>query len=260
MKEMSKKRMVFSFYLNNNTFENQINQIHFFLLEKYINMFDEVIFGVIIDEDIKDETIERFQAKILSFYHKNISFKFYDNTEYREAWVFYNEVATKLEHLDDWTFYAHNKHCSAMPIEELVAWVCGLYYFTLEIPPLKEETGICFYGSPLLTDANFNIKAVKNKYAWYYAGNFYWLKGQEIKRFMDNNKINLPKLTNRYYSEMFPGELSDHLGFATSPFKTYIVGNYGEITYIYQNLYNRENQWAYDRFEEIYNKMMEFIK
>ena len=132
MKDIDKKRMVFAFYLNNKTFDNKFNQLHFKLLKKYINIFDEVIFGLIVDEDIDVEVINRFQCLILSFYHKNISFHIYENTEYREALVFYNEIACKMANLDGWTFYGHNKHSSDMEESALIEWICGLYYFNLE--------------------------------------------------------------------------------------------------------------------------------
>ena len=34
--------------------------------------------------------------------------------------------------LDGVTFYAHNKHTSNMTKEEIIIWVCGLYYFNFE--------------------------------------------------------------------------------------------------------------------------------
>lgn len=260
MVDIDKKRMVFAFYLNESSLENPINKIHFSFLEKYINKFDEVIFGIIIDEGLNSYYIEEFEKKILSFYHKNITFHLYENSQYREAIVFYNEVATKLELLDGITFYAHNKHTSDMPIEELVMWVCGLYHFNLELPLDYNFTGICFFGSPLLTDVDFNIAAVRNKYRWYFAGNFYWIKCQEVYRFMVNHNLKLPPLTNRYYSEMFPGELCEYKGFASTPLGTYICGNGGDISYIYMNLYYGDNQWIFDEFYEVYKEKLKMIQ
>jgi hypothetical protein len=259
MKDIDKKRMVFAFYLNNKTFDNKFNQLHFKLLKKYINIFDEVIFGLIVDEDIDVEVINRFQCLILSFYHKNISFHIYENTEYREALVFYDEIACKMANLDGWTFYGHNKHSSDMEESALIEWVCGLYYFNLEKLNehymVKEKTclpidttGICFYGNPLLTEVSFNLISVRNKYGYYYAGNFYWGKYQEVYRFLNNQGVELPKLTNRYYTEMFPGELANYTYFSTSFMGRYIIGNGLEIDDIYSNIFYGDYKYIYDDF------------
>lgn len=266
MTDIAKKRMVFAFYLNNKTFENKFNQLHFKLLKRYINIFDEVIFGIIVDKDIDVAVINRFQCLMLSFYHKNISFHIYENTEYREALVFYNEIARKMDTLDDWTFYGHNKHTSNMNEDELIEWICGLYYFNLEalckvdgevtnnVTPIN-VTGICFYGNPLLIDSNFNIKAVKNKYAYYYAGNFFWGKYQEVDRVLKNYNIPLPKLTNRYYTEMFPGEIMDTDGFSYSFCGRYVIGNNLRIDDVYCNIFYGDFKYIYDNFLNFINEI-----
>lgn len=264
MEDITKKRMVFAFYLNAKTFDNKYNQLHFRLLKRYINIFDEVVFGIIVDKDIDVELITKLQCLILSFYHKNITFHIYNNTEYREALVFYNEIALKMGLLDDWTFYGHNKHTSDMDEDSLTEWICGLYYFNLEklcndnnddltcIVPI-DQTGICFYGNPLLTDVDFDLKGVRNKYKYYYAGSFYWGKYQEVARVLRNYEIPLPQLTNRYYSEMFPGEILDYTCFSDSFQKRFIYGNHLDIDDVYLNIF-------YGEYEDIYNDFIAFIK
>lgn len=265
MKDITKKRMVFAFYLNAKTFENKYNQLHFRLLKRYINIFDEVIFGIIVDEDIDVELITKLQHTILSFYHKNITFHIYDNTEYREALVFYNEIVLKMDLLDDWTFFGHNKHTTKINNDnDLIEWICGLYYFNLEklccdengvlnhILPIN-ETGTCFYGNPLLKDVEFNLKAIKNKYSYYYAGSFYWGKYQELARVFRNYKIQIPQLTNRYYVEMFPGEIFENIAFSDSFQRRFIYGNHLNIDDVYLNIF-------YGEYKYIYNNFIEFIK
>lgn len=217
MQNCDKKRLVYAFYINNDILDKPIIKLHFYFLERYIKQFDEVIVGVIKEDDVDDEVVRELQYKFLMIYNKNITFRFYSNTQYREAIVFYNEIALKLELLDGVTFFAHNKHSSNIPVEELIEWVCGLYYFNLEYGYNYDTTGYCFCGTPLLTDVGFNISSVINKYKWYFAGCFYWVKTQELHRYMVNNNIQLPLLTNRYYAEMFPGEFSNYGGFAITP-------------------------------------------
>jgi hypothetical protein len=267
MKDITKKRMVFAFYLNTKTFENKYNQLHFRLLKRYINIFDEVIFGIIVDEDIDVELITKLQHTILSFYHKNITFHIYDNTEYREALVFYNEIVLKMDLLDDWTFFGHNKHTTKMNNDnELIEWICGLYYFNLEplcfddmcainnVLPI-DITGVCFYGNPLITNASFGLKAVKNKYEYFYAGSFFWGKYQEIHRVLRNYNISLPKLTNRYYVEMFAGEIMENDRFCFSFNGRYIIGNELNIDEVYRNIFYGDYEYIYYEFLNFVNEI-----
>lgn len=257
MRDIDKKRLVFAFYLSEETFNNPIANIHFYFLSRYINMFDEVIVGIIKDDGLSDFYIEEFEKRFLSFYHKNISFKIYENTQYRETLVFYNEIATKLAELDGVTFFAHGKYSSEMDTEELIEWICGLYYFNLEYEYDYQATGVCFWGNPLITESDFFIKAITNKYRWYYSGTFYWTKTQELHKYMTKKGIELPVLTNRYYDEMFPGEIADADGFGISLEQMYIKGNGYGVDDIFQALFHGEKL---DSFYEIYNEVLSNYK
>ena len=54
MKVLDKTRLIFSFYLTNENLYDDINQLHLRLLSKYINRFDDVIFCIIVNDDIAD--------------------------------------------------------------------------------------------------------------------------------------------------------------------------------------------------------------
>jgi hypothetical protein len=58
---------------------------------------------------------------------------------------------------------------------------------------------------------------------------------------------------------MFPGELSCCEGFAASPFGRYIIGNTGDVMFVFMNLYYGENQWVYDGFYEVYKEKLKNI-
>ena len=52
MEVLDKTRLIFSFYLTNENLYNDINQLHLRLLAKYINRFEDVIFCIIVDDNI----------------------------------------------------------------------------------------------------------------------------------------------------------------------------------------------------------------
>lgn len=213
MKSLDTKRMIFSFYINDESFDHRINKLHFKLLKRYIHLFDEVIFCIIIDDRERYDLIQRIEQFVISIFHKKLTFKIYDNTNYRESLVFYHEIATQMENLDGVTFFGHNKGISDTdPIETIEMWVAAMYYFNLEFPlPYNDLNGFTFYGS-LKTD---NIDAsgiavrenLEQKYPWVYCGTFFWGKYQELDRVCKRLNRTIPKLTNRWYSEMFPGEM-----------------------------------------------------
>lgn len=61
MISLDTKRMVYSFYVNDDSFEHPINKLHFKLLERYIHKFDEVIFCIIIDDRERYDLIQRIE-------------------------------------------------------------------------------------------------------------------------------------------------------------------------------------------------------
>lgn len=212
MKNLDTKRMIYSFYVNDDSFDHPINKLHFKLLERYIHKFDEVIFCIIIDDKERYDLIHRIEEFVIGIYHKKITFKIYDNTNFRETLVFYNEIATQMENLDGLTFFAHNKGISDdyLELEDVQKWVNALYFFNLEYDlPYGELNSGLFYGALKSADINAgNIRDVLiPKYKWYYCGTFFWGKYQELYTYCNNNKIKLPLLTNRWYDEMFPGNI-----------------------------------------------------
>lgn len=211
MISLDTKRMIYSFYVNDDSFEHPINKLHFKLLERYIHKFDEVIFCIIIDDRERYDLIQKIEEFVISIFHKKLTFKIYDNTNYRESLVFYNEIATQMEHLDGVTFFAHNKGISDDDsIETIKMWVAAMYYFNLEYDlPCDDLNAYFFYGALKSVEAqNSGIRDVFiPKYKWFYCGTFYWAKYQELFEYCKRNHISLPIMRNRWYDEHFPGDL-----------------------------------------------------
>lgn len=214
MKCLDKKRMIYSFYLDDNSFEHPINKVHFKMLKRYINKFDEVVFCIIIDDKNRYDLIQKLETFIVSIYHKNITFKIYENTNYRESLVFYNEIATQMNNLDGLTFFGHNKGISdTSSFENTAMWVVSMYYFNLEHElPYDYMNGYYFYGankSAKLTNVWWRDCFIpKNR--WFYCGTFFWGKYQSIYEMCEKRGIEIPQLHNRWYDEHFPGNIVEY--------------------------------------------------
>ena len=207
---LDKRRMIFSFFLTNENLYDEINQLHLKLLSKYINRFDEVIFCIIVNNDIKREIICELQKQVISSSTKDIIFKIYENTMYRESYVLYNEIALKLAELDGITFFGHNKGISdTFGKENVKIWIAALYFFSFEVElPNNYLNGVMAYGPLKSTGCNHKfIPAIQNTFDWSYCGTFFWIKSQEIVSYMKFWGKELPKLTTRWYSELFLGNI-----------------------------------------------------
>ena len=210
MKIIDKQRLVFSFYLTNDNLYNEINQFHLKFLSMYIHRFDEVVFCIIVENDVNKEVIIELQKIIISFNCRNVSFKIYPNTTYRESYVLYNEIATKLGVLDGLTFFGHNKGISdVFGKDNVKIWISLLYFFSFEVElPNNFMNGDLIYGPLKSVGCNYKFRhSITNRFDWTYCGTFFWMKCQEIDSYVKYWDIPIPELTNRWYSEMFPGNI-----------------------------------------------------
>lgn len=264
MKIFDKKRLVFSFYLDEYSFENEVNKLHFKLLRRYINEFDEVVFCIIPNSSVGLNTINTLQKIILNFTHKDVTFKIVENTNYRESLVFKNEIVDKMSELDGLTFFAHNKGIS-YPIVTIdtLKWILAMYYFNLEVElPSNGMNGKCFYGALkskdiFLEDYTERSAVVLPKYNWVYCGTFFWGKYQEIANLLKNMGREIPGMYSRWFDEIFPGnvleefwgscygecDVSGKLVFGNN------IDEYLQVTY-------EGNEWVCDNFNEFCKKLL----
>lgn len=196
------KRLVYAFY-NKPDWENDyITLLHCKMLERYINVFDEVVFCIIIDDLSDTNAIKKIEKHILTIYNKNITFKIVENNNYRETYVFYTEIFLKMKQLDGLTFFAHTKGQSEMESrEEAIAFILGSYFFSLENTDNIDKYP--FYGSfKMLNNSPLSMKG--NRYDWFYVGTFFWGNYNKI---YNEHKNNFVLFSNRWFNEMFPGWL-----------------------------------------------------
>jgi hypothetical protein len=214
--------------------------------------FDEVIFCLIVDEDINPSVINEFQKIIIGMATKDVIFKIYKNTNYRESYVFYEEIAKQLDNLDGITFFAHNKGISdGFGEENVKTWIAALYFYSFEVELPLNMSGPMVYGPIKSTGCNYKYcSAAQNFHNWTYAGTFFWIKAQQISDFMKRNSIELPKLTNRWYSEMFLGNIMP-LTEAWSHECNFLVGQDIEGVRIKEIMYELYGEtWSYPYFED----------
>ena len=196
------KRLVYAFYCSEDDNNDYIKQLHYRILERYINIFDEVIFCIIINDVNDIETIKNVEKRILSMCHNDISFKIYENTNYRETHIFYEEIFLRMKDLYGSTFFAHSKGGGVMNSrEEIIAFILGAYFFSLE----KNENvpDYPFYGSFKMVN-NGPISSMGTKYDWFYVGTFFWGNYEQV---YNEKKMVFPIFSTRWFDEMFPGEL-----------------------------------------------------
>ena len=200
--------MVFYFYASEDFDKNGANLIHRKCLEYFSHIFDEIIFGISLDDisnfHLRDKVIAWMTGALKC---SNVTFKVVQNTEMREVPFFYNEIANKLKQLNGFTFFAHNKGTTNdMQKETIQNWIYSMYYFNLnnvdEVATKFHSTLAMLYGT-YLTNADF----IQNKYHLHYSGTFFWINAQALAAYLENHHIELPQPFNRWYAEEFVGNL-----------------------------------------------------
>lgn len=198
------KRMVYGYYCSNDENSDFIKELHLKMLERYINIFDDVIFCIIIDDINNLEVIRDIQKRIISIRRGSITFKLYENSNYRESDVFYNEIFLKMKELNGLTFFGHSKGVGVLEsYEEIIAFVLGSYYFSLE--NIDKIGDYPFYGSFKMIN-NLPSANKTNKHKWFYVGTFFWGDYQRI--YGEHKKW--PLFSSRWFNELFPGEFYEH--------------------------------------------------
>lgn len=261
MDGLIKKRLVFSFYLDENTFENEANILHFKLLRRYLPQFDEVVFVIIKNDNIPPEMVKRLQRLILTFYNGDIFFKLYPNTEYKESYVFKKEIVDKMKTLDGYTLFGHNKGITNMTWaekDEIKKWICGLYYFNFPPDFISELNNFnrLFFGAFKTDIAKHSMFHDSFMAKWLYSGTFYWGNYQTIDRYIRKMNIELPPLSDRWYDENWPGTVcKQEYGFTWG--QRYVVGspvNYDNVDSWLQVCYPPECG-IYQAFIDFYNEI-----
>ena len=145
-----------------------------------------------------------------------ITFEIIENDPiFYEGPTFKREIVDKLGE-DKLVFFAHIKGVTNVKNEDpetVYRRICGLYYFSLEEEKSEGKLTRIFlkdvytishgaFMTRFISEYNFH-----NKYAWYYAGTFFWINTRRLKNYIKDNNIELPEYADRYYDENFLGDI-----------------------------------------------------
>ena len=255
------KKLVYSFYVSEDTYHLKINEIHFRCLDKFKGSFDCVDITFIVDDRERDmDYVYDAEKRFLEMFRgKDIQFSLVDNNEFRESYVFYNKVATKLDE-NELVFFGHNKGVSNVDkydIRQIYTWVCGMYYYSLNF---MDEVQYKLVGRKFYSFGSFPTKNDEpekpNKYGWYYIGTFFWINCVKLRQYMRIHDIDVPEMGDRFYDEEFLGNIID-------AFPKIMAGCHDEL--FLQNCYNYyESTTEFmkliydtkeDGFDDFYNEM-----
>lgn len=249
-----KKRLVFFIYVDTAFRGSKIYDLHFALLKRYYKVFDCATLYFSLKE-INYENLEfaRELAKrvIDCGFIQDVETKIRQNTNMREVDCFKEEVVDRIiNNVPEMVFFTHTKGLSNKLNQSLVNWICGMYYFSLELIGDVESAliyralhdtlngGGIFYGFPLLKS---NIQNYLREEI-FYAGTIYWINCSKAAQYNKAFNVNPEKdyvYGSRCFAEEFPG--NNFLGcLSKGPF------------------YANVETWSlYDGFDEQLNKIYE---
>ena len=207
------KRLVYHLYLYDGCFDSKIYKLHLQCLHHYAHIFDEAIFVLTLDEVNNENLIKLAKNTILDiFFTKDIKFIVRENTTYREAATFFEEIVSKLDKLDGITFFGHikgagNQFNPDVNMDEVYTWVTAAYFLNLEYMwevewYLVSSPSFSTYGA-----LKCYWEDVENIHHWLYSGTFFWLNCQRVSGVTKKKNIPIPPLNNRYCAETFCGNI-----------------------------------------------------
>ena len=219
-----KKTLIYHFYAQYDFIENVANKAHFWLMDKYFNIFDKAVISIAVDDLSNTDLISKVIVELSKHIKcKNLTFKTIKNTVLCEVETFKNEIVDNIKNLEYSVFFAHNKGYfnvkdKTLDIKKILTWIHSMYFYNFNYmdevddffynrrPPIKNEY-LSVFGTNLICTNESNPKFWDGKAT--YMGTFYWFNASSINRQISLGKLNLPPVDNRYYAEFFPALLGD---------------------------------------------------
>ena len=192
---------------------NPVYCLHLLNISYYRDVFDEIFFAISTDGDDKlaEKTIES-----LRFFVPNARFAMVKNDKIsRESKFFYEEIVNNLDRFSDneLVFFAHNKGADTNYVKkpDRNDWINSLYFLNLKdknkIDEIFSDENVCAAGSGRMVNYAPHEFANFLKYRWMFAGTFFWIVPKRLKKYIENNKIEVIENTGRYYTEGFLGTI-----------------------------------------------------
>lgn len=210
---MVNKRLVFSFYIDDNTLENKVNQLHLRCISYYNDIFDNVTIVFLINDITNIKLITEISKHITKLRNgKEIEFIIEENNEFRESYVFNKYVVERIIQ-NEIVLFAHNKGITNIlnyKHEDIFYWITFMYYYNLqyidEVYNSLINKKYVAYGTLMSYNKDIEIETF-NKYSWYYLGTFFWVNMNKIRDIINNRGDKLPTMNDRFYDEEFLGNL-----------------------------------------------------
>ena len=249
------KKLVFFLYIGENVPAKEFAQthptmrLHYTLLKKYSNVFDESVFVLSLKKELIDnkELIKDYMTTIIDLGFYNVRFKIEENTDFRECKAFKEEVVENKDNDGKFVFFGHNKGTTNNFNESLVKLICSMYYFNLNfIDDVKHSLigdECVYYGFPLLNAKWSEPEAtcVMPLYKYFIYGTFFWTNYTVLYEIMNHKNREFPKMASRYYAENFPANTIEM-----------------EMVGCYQNTYALSGKDLHYRFDEFMDEYSEY--
>lgn len=261
------KKLIYAFYAKDKC-NNEIYNLHYKLIEQYINLFDDVELYILYDK----YDLQLFDYIISKFKHNNLIITLIKNDkELREGKIFYNYILKDLDKLkDNIVFFAHTKGVTNEINDNLKLWICGCYYLSLNFfdEAINElNNGKICYGSIYNYDYRNNHDYTYN---YIFSGSFMFLHINNLVSFVKENNINIFNhnnfdINNIYYkrrcAENFISNIVDIDNIAFHNYKKYNLSDTVFEKYdACVSYYLINEQIKYYLSEQEYNDFLAFHK
>lgn len=215
-----KRRLIYSLYIDDNiqSLDEHIAYLVAFecLGDSFYNcqdLFNECTF-IISASDENNPLIKEVIHKLskITINCKNISFIIEKNDiEKREGTIFKKYVLNKLDEYDGITLWFHLKGVNSRTYKNELsnwpsAWIIGQYFYLMatskeSLYEFIDKDNKFIYGWPWLYNTYYKD--------WVIDGACYWMKCQDIKKYIDENNIHISNILTKNLAEyVFPKMLN----------------------------------------------------
>ena len=211
-----KKKLVFFWYVDVDHSSNPIYRLHMNELCRYNDIFDEALFIMSLkqDDDAHRSMATGLASELLMGGYNDSRFIFEENTGFRESKAFHEHVHSAIETGESsLIFFGHSKGLSNVFNDSLIAWICSMYYFSLErvsdaIDAMVNRRKVAYGFPAVLYTGGSEAGIFYPINGFYYMGAMFWLNASlahmAIKIQLGDDDY---ELADRYYSEDYIGNV-----------------------------------------------------
>ena len=211
-----KKKLIFHFYIPDDWDTHPIVKLHFKLLRRYVNFFDEVKFVLAIDNTEDIDTILKIENGLIDFGFHNVEFMIIKNNPlFRESITFHDDFVLGIKHYDGVLYFGHSKGIFDISgygndYSPISHWVCIMYYQAFSDSYFYEISSNSPYliigSNKCIINTNGRQFSFYAKYGYCYGGTFFGINCPKLVEWSKKNDVNIETpLSGMYCSEQYPG-------------------------------------------------------